>query len=265
LSTDEHPDVVKVGHGPNRIEQVSLTGPFVLQGPKTLEEAAVLLEQASARQLRFAGALPLAKVFQVVDLGGFPAALCERAPGKSLRSLIAEEPERARQVMPSVAQALADLHDTFGEHGDFKPDHVFVAQEEVVLIDPLGEKSAWIGSIGYVLPCGLLRPAGTPIADLAGLASVLAEVWGGTVGWDGRLVYCLINHFNGRFSWGLSLVQVRERMCEGLQGVPAPIRSWILEVGQRILNTWELQEARSLPDAGWCRGQLGALVRRLRG
>jgi hypothetical protein len=262
---DGHPDVVKPGRGPNRVEQISLTGPFVLEGPKTLEEAAALLHQACARQLRFGRTRPLAGVLQVVDLGGFPAALLERVPGRSLRRLIAEDQERARQVMPGVAQALLDLHDTFGEHGDFKPDHAFVAQEEVVLIDPLGEKSDWVGSIGYVLPCGPLRPEGAPVADLAGLASALAEVWGGSLGWDGRLVHCLLNQFNGRFSRGLSLDEVLERMREGLQGVPAPIRSWILEVGGTILSTWNLQGAQALPDAPWCRGHLRALRTMVRG
>jgi hypothetical protein len=256
---DEHPDAVPAGRGPNRIEQVSETGPFVLTGPRTLDEAAALLERACARQRRSGDAGPLARLHEVVELGGRPAALLERAPGESLRSSVDGDPARARRVMPGVARALQALHDAFGGHGDLKPDHIFVDGDEVRFVDPLGDDSEWMGSIGYALPF-VAQTAGPLAADLAALAAVLAEVWGGTVGWDGRLAYALVNQLNGRFGRYLPPEQVLARMREGLRGVPPPVASWVLEVGRTVLRVRPAAGGHATPDAAWCRARLSALA-----
>lgn len=231
------------------IRSPSLTGPLGTCAPATLEQASLLLGQACLRQQRAGAGCPLARLLLVLQLGGRAAALFERLRGPCLRSLLAEAPQEARAAVPAIARALLLLHDTFGGHGDLKPEHIFLDDGRVVFIDPLPEQCEWAGSLGYALP--LFGPDQGRLKDLGGMAAILAELWGGTVGWDERFVYRVANLHNGRFSCrGFELGHVLSRMQEGTASVPPAVRSWILEAGQGLV-------AAEGPE--WCRGRLEAL------
>jgi hypothetical protein len=259
---DYHLDALGLARGPNRLIQLSVTGPFELVAPDSLEEAGALLERACARQRDAGCGRPLARLLDVLSLGELPAALLERAPGISLRSLMATAADDACQSFPSITRALADLQQTFGWHGDLKPDHVFLANGEVVFIDPLTGEDEWHGSIGYILP-SLWRAEHDwlGLRDLAALAAMLAEAWGGDVGWDGHFLYRLINLFNGRFGRGIELAAIPQEMQHRLWSVPPSLQEWILEVTEAILQTWELPSPVTLRDSAWCRGRLDALAK----
>jgi hypothetical protein len=211
--------------------------------PATLEQAASLLQEACQRQQRLQVECPLARLLASLRLGGRVAALFERLRGPSLRSLLVEAPEQARATVPALARALLRLHETFGAHGDLKPDHVFVDRGEVVFIDPLPETNEWIGSLGYT-PLSAWAMMNDRLKDLGSLAAILAELWGGTVGWEKQLTFDPLE---------FEPSQPLEVMREGTAAVPAPVRSWILEVGQAMFGN-------TPADSGWCRSRLIALA-----
>jgi hypothetical protein len=234
VAVDDHPDLAPYGHGPNRIEQIGLTGPFCLFAPSSLQEAAALLLAGVQRQMERGAERPLPRIHRLVELGGLPAVLMERVWGPSLRELMRRDREQAVSKLEPIKRSIAQLHAVFGAHGDLKPEHVLFesSTQEVVLLDPLGDATAtWIGSVGYALPHvgGLLR-------DLGALAAMVAEAFGGTLGWNGRVAYCLANRGNGRFSWGIRNERVHEAMREGTRNVPQPWRDWALEVGAACVD-----------------------------
>jgi hypothetical protein len=237
----------------------SLTGPLLPAAPASLEEASSLLQEACRRQQEAGADCPLARLLALWHLGGRPAALFERLRGRSLRYLLTHAPAAARAAAPAVVHALTALHDTFGGHGDLKPEHVFVDNGRVVFIDPLPEGVRWVGSLGYALPVLGGGADDGPRKDLGSLAAILAELWGGTVGWDQQVVYCLANFGNGRFRCaGFEPAHVLRRMREGTAAVPAPVQAWILGVGQDLLDDWADAGARC--DPGWSRSRLEALT-----
>jgi hypothetical protein len=265
-------DILDGEHGPYRdslphslygISGPSATGPRLPSAPASLEQAGSLLEDACRRQQDQGAEWPLARLFAVLRLGGRPAALFERLHGRSLRSLLADAREKAQATVPVLVRALTLLHDTFGAHGDLKPDHVFVDDGRVVFIDPLPEKSGWIGSLGYALPFMYYEMDNGRLKDLGSLAAMLAELWGGSVGWDKPLARCMANLNNDRFSCReFELTHVLDRMRDGTAAVPLPMQSWILDIGQAFLDYWTIADAAPRRDPGWCRGQLEALALR---
>jgi hypothetical protein len=239
----------------------SHTGPLLPAAPASLEEASSLLQEACRCQEAAGADCPLARLLALWHLGGRPAALFERLRGRSLRYLLTHAPAAARAAAPAVVHALMALHDTLGGHGDLKPEHVFVDNGRVVFIDPLPEGVGWVGSLGYALPVLGGGADDGPRRDLGSLAAILAELWGGTVGWDQRCVYCLANFRNGRFRCaGFEPADVLRWMREGTSGVPAKIQAWILSVGQDLLNDWDWAAAAVGRDPGWSRMRLEALA-----
>jgi hypothetical protein len=251
----------ETGSGPHRVTQVSETGPFVLTGPRSLDEASALLERACRRQRETGCGRPLAVLLETLSLDDRPAALFERAPGVSLRSLMAEAPDEARAAIPCVARALSRLHEVFGGHGDLKPEHIFVGNGEVVFIDPLDIEDQWVGSLGYVLPCVWWHGEDTAVLrDLTGVAAVLAEAWGGNVGWDGGLVHRLLNYLADADLAGCAGADVPERMKAGLRPAPPSLRQWILDAAAAALGTYNLAEPEPPRELEWSRGRLEALA-----
>jgi hypothetical protein len=248
-------------HSVYHISGPSKTGPLFPSAPATLEQANWLLEGACRRQQRVEAGDPLARLHALLDLDGRAAALLERLHGQSLRSLLAAAPGEARGLIPAMVRALMVLHDTFGEHGDLKPDHIFVENSEVRFIDPLPEESGCIGSLGYALPCMVWGLASGRLKDLGSLAAILAELWGGTVGWDEELILRMANLKNGRFACrDFKVEHVLDRMRDGTTAVPPPVRSWILDIGQGILDTLRVADTGRPGDPGWCRSRLEALA-----
>jgi hypothetical protein len=227
----------------------SLTRTPVPSSPATLEEASSLLAEICRRQQRLHVGRPLARLLGLLSLGGRTVALFERLQGPSLRSVLASSSPQAQAAAPALVRALIRLHDDFGSHGDLKPEHVFLDGGEVAFIDPLPERGEWIGTPGYVPP---MHRGGRP-DDLGSLAAILAELWGGTLGWRDwfrrRRVY-----------WETGDERYLEMLREGAFGAPAPIRQWIEEVGQKILDCRELRDAWSSQTVRWCRGRLEALA-----
>jgi hypothetical protein len=248
-------------HSVYGISGPSCTGPLLPSAPATLEQANSLLKEACRRQQRVEAGGPLARLYALLDLDGRAAALFERLHGKSLRSLLAAAPGEARAQIPAIVRSLMQLHDTFGEHGDLKPDHIFLENGEARFIDPLPEKSGWIGSVGYALPFMIWGLESGRLKDLGSLAAILAELWGGTVGWDEELIHCMANLNNGRFRCsGFKIEHVLDRMRDGTTAVSPPVRSWILEIGQGILDTCRVADTGPPGDPGWCRSRLKALA-----
>ncbi len=248
---EEHPDVVAHGHGPNRITLVSATGPFVLRAPRTIEEAAALLDAACRRQRTHGAPLPV--LHRVYRLGGQLAALMERIDGPHLGEL---PPERARAHLPALARAVRALHAGFGPHGDLKPAHVLLQGDAVRLIDPLVGDGA-VGSIGYALPMPVTHGDTGRLRDLVALAAIAAELHGARLPLDGRVVYRLANRGNGRFGRGADARALRgevEAVTEGL-----PCAAWIRDVLGTALDL--LHDPRlGAPDAPWCDAMLDALA-----
>lgn len=243
----------------------SPTGPLYPSAPVSVEQACSLLEEAWQRQQQVNGDIPLPRLFALFHLGGRPAVLLERLRGPSLTSLLAETPKKAQAVLPAVVQALLQLHNTFGKHGDLKPDHIFVETDRVVFIDPLPENDQWVGSLGYTVPSPGIERDGGLLRDLGSLAAILAECWGGNVGWDEGFVRCLANLHNGRFRCrGFQLSQGLDRMREGTRAVPSPVRSWILEIGQEIFRDPFRGAAEQPVGPAWCRERLGWLASALK-
>jgi hypothetical protein len=238
----------------------SLTGPLFASAPASLEAASSLLQEACRRQEAAGADSPLARLLAWLNLGGRPAALFERLRGTSLRTLPTHAPDAARATVPALTRALMRLHESFGGHGDLKPEHVFVDDGRVTFIDPLPEGVEWVGSLGYALPIAGGADDG-PLRDLASLAAILAELWGGTVGWDGQFVYCVANLRNGRFRCpGFELADGLQRMREGTTSVPVPIRAWILDIGQVIFEDWTAAGGGSRRGPDRCRERLEALA-----
>ena len=236
---DEHPDVVDLGHGPLKIECLSPTGPFCLHAPTEGTEAEELLASVAEKQLKNPSPR-LAELYSIEELGGVKTAVMEFVNANTLRWKIKYWPEEAKELIGHLANSLLELHRTFGPHGDLKPNHIFLTNDGVKFIDPL-VPNRWIGSIGYALPlltedkdeslekCMFMR-------DLGALAQMIAEMWGGSFHWDGRLIYLLVNQFNGRFGRGLNVDSVKQFMLDGTDTIDEPIRSWVREVG---LALWE--------------------------
>jgi hypothetical protein len=252
------------GGPPYRVWEVTPTGPFSLDGPRSLQEAARLLQDACEQQRVTRCGRPLARLLDVFTLGGQPAALYERAPGRSLRALMAADPDAARAAIPAIAIDLFLLHESFGRHKDLKPDHIFVNGTEVVFIDPLPRQGDWLGTLGYLLPAGPWRVPEEPLEDLAALAAIIAEVWGAQVGWNERFVRELLNSINGRFGTPvnpLRILEILEKMREDFRPVvPPSLREWVLEVTRTVLRTWVLS-GPMLPESGWSRAQLETLAK----
>ena len=114
---------------------------------------------------------------------------------------------------------------------------------------PFRRNAEWIGSLGYALPFMIWGIDNAKLKDLGSLAAIVAELWGGTAGWDEQLVYCMANLHNGRFRCRSSkLMQVLDRMAAGTAALPSPVRSWILDVGQGILNSFTVADAAPRRD-----------------
>ena len=239
--TGDLPSELPLGHGPARVDPVSPTGPFALRGPLGTDEAEAILRDSCARQGRTGAGRPLALLLDVLDLAGVTVALYERVWGDTLAARIHYCPEDARLLVPRLARALRELHRTFGGHGDLKPAHIYWTQEGPVFIDPLGP-SAYIGSVGYALPCCLGADGpddGDPlrVRDLGALAQILAEMWGGSLGWDGQLVHAIANCGRGRFDRGLDPESVRRTMDEGTAAIPTELRRWTREAAGAVFDS----------------------------
>jgi serine/threonine protein kinase len=239
----------------------SLTGPLFPCAPASLKQASSLLEKACRRQQEIkAKDCPLARLLAFKSLGNRPVALFERLHAPSLRSLMLGAPDKARLAIRPIVQSLIQLHKTFGKHGDLKPDHIFVDDSSVMFIDPLGENEVCMGSLGYALPYVGRKNIGD-IQDLGGMAAILAELWGGSVHWDEELINSLANIMNGRFSYrNFKVTHILDRMREGTITVPAPIRSWILDIGQIIVDDWSMGSEAKLGQARSCHDRLESLV-----
>ncbi|MCZ6690955.1 MAG: phosphotransferase [Planctomycetota bacterium] len=249
------------GQGPNRVRQVSPTGPIVLQGVRTQEQAEELLVAACDRH-ETALSVRLPRLLGRRDLAGVPVAIFEYLRGRSLGDAAPLPPAESGLLIRDVASALGELHDVFGAHGDIKPDHIFLQGPDrmVKFIDPLSHPH-WLGSVGYML--GWHRSAGPDdeeargLRDLGALVAIIAEMHGGDVGWDGGLVYLLANRGNGRFGRGLDFDRVRDDLRKGLSEVPSRLQSWAMEMGERYLDHIE---GGGIPDKGYCRGKLKELA-----
>ena len=263
---EEHPDVTARAHGPNRIRLVSLTGPFVLGAPRSLNEAARLLTAACIRQRERVGPVPLARLLRTVDLAGLPGALIERVHGSDFRRLMTYHGDDARASLPQLAGALAHLHETFGGHGDLKPEHIFLSDSGVKFIDALCD-AEWVGSVGYTLGrVGQRFSTGGPeeeeadrLTDLAALAAMIFELWGAYPEWDGRLAYLIANQGNGRFGSGLDWEAVEARFLEAGTVLPVAYQGWTASVGGAYFAALRGEE---LPPEGWGAGRLAELTMR---
>ena len=80
------PDSTRHGLGPNRVRLVSPTGPFVLQGVRTQEQAEELLVAACDRH-EAARSVRLPALLGRRDLAGVPVAIFEYLRGRSLSDM----------------------------------------------------------------------------------------------------------------------------------------------------------------------------------
>ena len=223
---NDHPQEVKEGYGPLSIELVSPTGPFCLRAAQSQEEAAKLLSEVGDHQ-RENPSSRLSKLLAVKELGGHQCLLYEPLSAQTLQWKTRYWPEEAKELIPQLAQALGELHATFGPHGDLKPEHVFLTESGPIFIDPL-LSTDWIGSVGYALP---LPFRDNKLRDLGGLAEMIAQMWSASLRWDGSLLYALVNRGNGRFGRGFDSKRTEEDMLLGTEAIDEPIRQWVRDVG----------------------------------
>ena len=228
--SDEHPQTVELGYGPLKIELVSPTGPFCLRGAKEGKTSEQLMTETADHQLQNPSQ-QLAKLLAVKTLGGRKCMLYERIEGNSLAWKIKYWPEEAKELIADLARALSELHASFGPHGDLKPEHVFLTKNGPIFIDPL-LSTEWLGSVGYALP--FMMPD-NKLRDLAALAQMIAQMWGASFGWNGSLLYGLVNRGNGRFGRGFDLEKTEAQMLLLTEKIDEPIRQWVRDVG---LSAW---------------------------
>ncbi len=268
---DEHPDVVSRGHGPNRITQVSPTGPFVARGARSEEEARELLEAACDRQTaRPCAVLP--RLIGRVELAGTPAAIFERLGGLPLRRHGPVWTRSFEGFCRHLSEALLILHRDFGPHGDLKPEHILCTglDFEVRLIDPLPITDRWIGSVGYTLGRALSFGLTEGVSaeelaraqDVGALVPTLAELFGRDVGWGGRVLYVVANRFNGRFGQGFDPKRLVESLDRAIGDVPEPLRAWLARVGRDVIGLYAgspLHPAETTLAEGWSEARLREL------
>ena len=222
----EHPQLIEHGYGPIRVELVSPTGPFSLRRAKEGKTAEQLMIEVAVHQ-RQNPSKQLASLLAVINLGGRKCLLYERLEGNNLAWKINYWPEEAKELIPDLARALAELHASFGPHGDLKPEHVFLTNNGPIFIDPL-LSTEWIGSVGYALP--FLLPD-NKLRDLAALGQMIAHMWGAGFGWNGSLLHGLVNRNNGRFGRGYDLEKTEEQMHILTEMIDEPVRQWVRDVG----------------------------------
>ncbi len=262
-----HPDTTDVGYGPLKMEPVSPTGPFMFESVRDLDAARALLRGACAEQQAYGNERPLARLHGLLELPSGPAAVYERIESRAWRDTLGQPGHLPEGAIRATARALRRLHQRFGAHGDIKPEHVLWSGPDAVLIDPLPAAQHWLmGSIGYSLPGLCVPERGRPetrehaLVDLASLAAIIAESYGGTLGWSGRLTYILANRGNGRFGRGAGPEDLRPLAEQGTQTVPPPLRTWVLDVVDQCTNELNrVYGAKTALPEGYCARQLSRL------
>jgi hypothetical protein len=226
-------------HGPGHIVQRGETGPFYIDSVHTEAQARALLEAAcEAQKRRPCRVLPA--FLGSVEIEGVFAAFFERLPGTSLAQEQPDGPSSLQSFCRNIAVALLDMHATFGPHGDVKPAHIYCSGTDcnVRLLDPLVD-AEWFGSIGYTLGpnmCSNDREKVGRTQDVAALVPILAEIFGGDLGWGRDVLLSLCNRFNGRFGRGFDVERLRANLERELADVPSPIREWALKVGRDYIG-----------------------------
>lgn len=264
---DPHPDTTDRGYGPLKMEPVSPTGPFMFESVRDLDAARALLRGACTEQQTHGNERPLARLHGVLELPSGPVAVYERIESRAWRDTLRQPGNPPEGAIRATARALLALHRRFGAHGDLKPEHILWSGLDAVFIDPLPASQHWLmGSIGYTLPGLCVPERGRPetrehaLVDLAALAAIIAESYGGTLGWSGRLTYILANRGNGRFGRGASLEDLRPLAEQGTHAVPSPLRAWVLDVVERCANELNrMYGAKTTLPEGYCARQLARL------
>ena len=154
-------------------------------------------------EARLAASIEHANVIPVYEAGerdGVLYLIMRYVPGTDLRALIDEEgalePRRAARLVAQVAAALAAAHDRGLVHRDVKPGNVLISsaagQEHAYLTDfgiardlaatrGLTRTGAVVGTLDYIAPERLERPAGDARSDIYALGCVLYETLTGSV------------------------------------------------------------------------------------
>ncbi|GIJ48137.1 hypothetical protein Val02_50230 [Virgisporangium aliadipatigenens] len=127
----------------------------------------------------------VARLYDLVDLGGFPAIVGEYVPARSLRELVDNAgllpPGYVAAVGAELAAALAAVHRAGVLHRDVKPSNVLVASgRRVVLTDfgiahigPGDDGGEVLGTPAYAPPERLLRGVSLAAGDVWSLGATL--------------------------------------------------------------------------------------------
>ncbi len=253
-----------------RVTLVSPTGPYVLESPHNLTEAARLLTSSAERIQSHVAGLPLAQVHAILDLDGLPGVLEERLTGFCLRNWLRCSDEVPSQMISPLAKSVQSLHEgPFGPHGDLKPDHAFLDRQtgEIRWIDPL-VSACWLGTPGYTLNMPVGQDPGSTwwepklfeelrrLKDLGALAAIVAEMFGGSLGWGAETISAMANQDNGRFGRGFDPPAVRESHRIGTANIEPPaLREWVIEMADATFDAGRLKASR-LPEPGFSRDAL---------
>jgi hypothetical protein len=236
-------DAIARGDGPLFGELVADVVPEVLLGLPQPRAAAAFFASAIERT-RGVTCRVLAPLVDRIELAGVVAALHERPAG---RSLAAMDQNEIRSKLPAIAGALVELHDTFGNHGDLRPQHVYVDGDRVTFTDPFPSDPPGIaiGTAGYSLPFlaktpGDVRDERLLVRDLGAFACIAAEAHGAPLGWERYLVRLTgawqHKHFNNGFPMR---AQIDETTAALAAIADADARGWIANAAAVVLQSFE--------------------------